>query len=251
MAEDTKKSLYSEFVKGLWQENPIFRMLLGMCPTLAVTNSAINGLAMGLATAFVLTCSSIMVSLIRKIVPGQVRLASFIVIIATFVTIADYFLKAFFPPISKQLGPYVPLIVVNCVILGRAEAFSSKNPMSLSVADASGIGIGFTWALVFLGIVREILGFGSIFNIQIFGEWFEPWIVMVLPAGAFITLGIMIGVINIFTINQSGRGVCFGCSIGYRLKEKLVTAESMYLTPEELEAAKAGPEKEKKRRKGN
>lgn len=249
MAEDTNRSLYYEFVKGLWEENPIFRMLLGMCPTLAVTNSAVNGLAMGLATTFVLTCSSVMVSLVRKIVPSQVRLATFIVIIATFVTIADYFLKAFFPPISKQLGPYVPLIVVNCVILGRAEAFSSKNPISLSVADASGIGIGFTLALVSLGIVREILGNGSIFNISIFGEWFEPWIVMLLPAGAFITLGIMIGIINAFTIKKTGKGVCFGCSIGYKLQDKLVTAESMYLTPEELEAAKAKPEKKEKKKK--
>ncbi len=189
-------SLRADFVKGLWSENPVIRQILGMCPTLAVTNSAINGFAMGLATTFVVISSSTLVSIIRSLVPRQVRIATYIVIIASFVTIADLFLAAKFPAISKALGPYVPLIVVNCIILGRSEAFASKHPVHRSFIDALGMGIGFTWALVLLGSIREILGFGSIFGLKILGDWFTPWIIMILPGGAFITLGLMIGIIN-------------------------------------------------------
>lgn len=191
--------LYVDFVKGLWRENPVFRQILGMCPTLAVTNSAINGLSMGLATTFVVVSSGIVISSFRRVIPNQVRIATFTVIIATFVTVADLFLAAKFPPISKALGPYVPLIVVNCLILGRQEQFTSKNPVHRSFADTLGMGLGFTWALILLGSIRELLGSGSIFNYQILGNWFRPWIIMILPAGAFITLGILIGLMNTFS----------------------------------------------------
>ena len=185
-----------EFCKGLWLQNPIFVQVLGMCPTLAVTTKALFGFSMGMATTFVLISSSLVISSIRKLVPPQVRIAAFTVIIATFVTCADYFLKAKFYTISKELGPYVPLIVVNCIILGRQEAFSSKNGVRASLFDAIGMGIGFSVVLVLLGSVRELLGFGTIFNLEILGAWFEPWIVMALPAGAFITLGFLVGLFN-------------------------------------------------------
>jgi len=187
---------YQNFIKGLWQENPVFRLLLGMCPTLAVTNYVKNGIAMGVAVIFVLVCSSVIISSFRRQIPSQVRIPTFIVLIATVVTLADYFLKANFPDISKQLGPYVPLIVVNCIILGRAEAFASKHPVFHSLLDALGMGIGFTLALVILSSVRELLGVGSILGFKILGDWYTPWVVMILPAGAFITLGILLGLIN-------------------------------------------------------
>jgi electron transport complex protein RnfE len=192
----SKATLRFEFMKGLWDENPVLKSLLGLCPVLAVTNSAINGLAMGLATTFVLLSSSIIISSIRNLIPNQVRIPAFIVIIATFVTVADRFLAAFFPPISKDLGPYVPLIVVNCVILGRQEAFSSKNSVFRSIVDSSGMGVGFTLVLIALGGFREILGSASIFGVTILGDWFEPWLVMILPGGAFLGLGIFIGIAN-------------------------------------------------------
>lgn len=184
------------FLKGLWKENPVLRQLLGMCPTLAVTNSAVNGLSMGLATAFTVVASGIVISTFRKIFPREIRIVSYTLIIATFVTIADLFLAAQFPAISKNLGPYVPLIVVNCLILGRQEAFTSKNPVGLSLLDTLGAGVGFTWVLIVLGGIREFLGAGSIFDYQILGTWFEPWVIMILPAGAFITLGFLIALAN-------------------------------------------------------
>jgi electron transport complex protein RnfE len=186
------KSIGQEFTKGLWDENPVFRQLLGLCPTLAVTNAVINGLAMGMATAFVLIFSSLVVSSIKKFIPSQVRIASYVVIIATFVTVADRFLAAFFPPVSKSLGPYVPLIVVNCIILGRQEAFSSKNTVGRSLIDALGMSSGFVLAMLILSAIREVLGMGTFLGYQIMGPWFEPWIIMILPPGAFITLGILL-----------------------------------------------------------
>jgi electron transport complex protein RnfE len=188
-----EKSIGAEYLKGLWDENPVFRQLLGMCPTLAVTNAVINGFAMGLATAFVLILSSLVVSSIKKLIPNQVRIATYIVIIASFVTIADRFLAAFFPPISKALGPYVPLIVVNCIILGRQEAFSSKNSIGRSLIDALGMSTGFILALLVLSSIRELLGAGTFLGYQVLGSWFKPWIIMILPAGAFITLGVLLG----------------------------------------------------------
>ena len=186
-----------EFNKGLWTENPVLAALLGLCPVLAVTNTAENGLAMGLATSFVLISSSFMVSILRKAIPKQVRIAGYIVIIATFVTMADRFLAAYMPEVSKSLGPYIPLIVVNCLILGRQEAFASKNATWRSLVDAIGMSVGFTWVLVILGGIREIFGSGSLFNIALFGDWFTPWMVMILPPGAFFTLGLMIAAYNV------------------------------------------------------
>lgn len=199
------RTIGQEFIKGLWQENPIFRQLLGMCPTLAVTNAMINGLAMGLATTFVLILSSLVVSSLKRLIPSQVRIACYIVIIASFVTIADRFLAAFFPPLSKNLGPYVPLIVVNCIILGRQEAFSSKNTAGRSLIDAFGMSVGFIIALLILSAIREILGSGTFFGYQVMGAWFKPWIIMVLPPGAFIALGFLIG-LALFIEHKTKRG---------------------------------------------
>ncbi len=180
--------------KGFWKENPVFVQLLGLCPALAVTNSAINALAMGIATTFVLVGSSFIVSSLRAWIPKQVRISTFIIIIATFVTIADFTLQALTPEIHKELGAFIALIVVNCLILGRQEAFASRNGVVNSVADALGMSIGFTGALFALGAIREILGNGSLFNISLFGPNFEPWIIMILPPGGFLTLGLMLGV---------------------------------------------------------
>ena len=191
-----KGSVSYEFVKGLWKENPVLVMLLGMCPTLAVSNSAINGVAMGLAVIFVLVMSSLIVSAIRKLIPSEVRIPSFIVVIATFVTMTDLFFKARYPDISKALGPFIPLIIVNCIILARQEAFASKNSVGLSLVDAIGMGLGFTWVLFLLGTIREILGFGTWFGHPVLGSWFHPLIVMILPPGAFITLGVLVGLKN-------------------------------------------------------
>ncbi|WHH59991.1 electron transport complex subunit E [Petroclostridium sp. X23] len=199
---------WKEFIKGIWDENPVFRMLMGMCPTLAVTNAAINGMAMGLATAFVLICSNIIVALVKRFIPDEVRIPSYIIIIATFVTIADLFLAAYFPEIHKVLGLFIPLIVVNCIILGRAEGFASKNNVWYSALDAVGMGIGFTFALTLLGIIREIMGMGSIFNIAVTSSNFTPWVIFVLPPGAFLTLGIMLWIINSFSKKKTTESHC-------------------------------------------
>jgi electron transport complex protein RnfE len=191
-----KRSILAEFTKGFVKENPVFVQVLGMCPTLAVTTSVVNGIGMGLATSFVLIFSAAIASLIKSIVPGEVRIPVYAVIIATFVTIADLTLKAFFPPLSESLGPYVPLIVVNCIIMGRIEAFAIRNRFRTSIVDALGMGAGFTLSLMVLGAFREILGSGSLLGLQIFGEGFDPLLVMILPPGAFLTLGILMAVFN-------------------------------------------------------
>jgi len=177
------------FTEGLWRENPVFVMLLGMCPVLAVTNTAINSLAMGLATTAVLLASSLLVSLLRRGIPKQGRIASYIVIIATFVTIVDYLIQAISLELYNALGAFIQLIVVNCMILGRAEAYASKHRPAKALVSALGMGLGFTFALLCLGVVREILGAGSLFGLDLFGPRFEPWVVMVLPPGGFIVLG--------------------------------------------------------------
>jgi len=182
----------AEYVKGLVKENPVFVQALGLCPALAVTNSAINGLAMGLAALAVLTGSSLMVSALRRVIPSQVRISTYIVIIATFVTVADFTLQAIAPGVHRELGAFIALIVVNCIILGRAEAFASRNPVSLAIADALGMGSGFTLALLTIGSVREILGRGALFGVPLFGEGFEPWVVMVLPPGGFLVVGTLL-----------------------------------------------------------
>ena len=191
-----KFTLWKEFAKGLWDENPILRMLLGCCPTLAMTNSATNGFSMGIAVIFTLISSSTIISLMRNLIPKEVRIATYIIIISTFVTVVDRTMAAFLPDISKAMGPFIPLIVVNCIILGRAEAFASKNTVGRSAIDALGMGIGFTLTLTFLGSIRELIGAGTIFSVQIMPENFIPWVVMILPPGAFLMLGLIIGAVN-------------------------------------------------------
>lgn len=193
-----------EFIKGLWRENPTFRLVLGLCPTLAVSTSVVNGIGMGIAATFVLVGSSIFVSLTRGIVPEKVRIPCFIVIIATFVTIIDLLMKAYAPVLSRSLGMFVPLIVVNCIVLGRAEAFSSKEPLARSILDALGMGIGFTWALVLISAIREVLGNGTFLG-KILTANFEPPLFMILAPGALLTIGLLIGIMNYFVMKSKAR----------------------------------------------
>ena len=195
-----KNQSQEELLKGIWRDNPVFVQVLGMCPMLAVTNSAINAVAMGMATFFVLVGSSFLVSTFRHLIPKQVRISCFIIIIATFVTIADYTLLALVPTVHKELGAFIPLIVANCLILGRQEAFASKHPTKLAVMDAVGMASGFMLALLSLGAVREILGDGALFGVKLFGENFEPWVIMILPSGGFFVLGALLLAVN--TINK-------------------------------------------------
>jgi len=182
------KTSTDEFIKGLWRENPVFVQVLGMCPVLAVSNTALNALAMGLATAFVLVMSNIVVSSLRSFIPKQVRIATYILIIATFVTVVDYVIQAVSLDLYKALGAFISLIVVNCLILGRAEAFASKNTVARSIMDGLGMGVGFAFALFCLGAVREVLGNGTLFEAQLFHDSFQQWVVMILPSGGFFTL---------------------------------------------------------------
>lgn len=184
--------LWSDMVRGIARENPVFVQMLGLCPAMAVSNMLTNGLAMGIATTFVLTASSFMISMLRKFIATEVRITAYILTIATFVTVADLILAATFPVISEALGPFVPLIVVNCLILGRAEAFASKVRPVRALADALGMGAGFTLALSTLSAIRELLGSGSLLGFNVFGPAFEPWVVMVMPAGGFLTLGLVL-----------------------------------------------------------
>jgi electron transport complex protein RnfE len=189
-------SLLQTFSKGIWTENAVFKLLLGMCPTLAVTTSAENGLGMGLATTFVLVCSNIVISLLRKLIPSRVRIPAFIIIIASFVTVVQLSMEAWVYGLYQALGIFIPLIVVNCLILGRAEAFASKNPTLHSTVDGLGMGLGFTLALFVLGAVRELFGAGSILGVTIFGASYQPMLLMILPPGAFITLGLLLALMN-------------------------------------------------------
>jgi Na+-translocating ferredoxin:NAD+ oxidoreductase subunit E len=201
----SKESTAQEVIKGIWRDNPVLSLLLGLCPTLAVTNSAYNGIGMGVATGFVLICSNILVSMLKSIIPKSVRIPVYIVVIATFVTIVDMTLKAFMFELSQSLGLFVPLIVVNCVILGRAEAFASKNSVVRSLLDAVGMTIGFTLALFILGAIREIIGSGTLTLFQmgeteikffILGKSYPGILVMILPPGAFLALGFMLAAKN-------------------------------------------------------
>jgi len=195
------KTLTQDFVKGLWNEVPPFRLVLGLCPVLAVTKAVENGIGMGVATTFVLVCSNVLVASLRKVIPSKVRIASYIVIIATFVTIAELLMQAYTYPLFKKLGIFIPLIVVNCVILGRAEAFASKNGIFRSLLDGLGMGIGFTLSLMALAAVRELLGAGTLTfwekPIQIMGPSFQPFSFMVEAPGAFIALGLMLCLMNL------------------------------------------------------
>ena len=181
-----------DLVKGVWRENPVLIQLLGLCPTLAVTTSVANSLVMGSATFFVLVGSSLLVSTVRRWVPNEVRIATYILIIATFVTIAEFALQALVPAIHKALGPFVALIVVNCIILGRQEAFAGKNPVGRSVLDAVGMGAGFIIAQLIMGSVREVVGSGTFLGVSLFGPRYEPWVIMLLPPGGFFTLAFVL-----------------------------------------------------------
>jgi len=189
-------SLIQDFSKGIWKENAVFKLLLGMCPVLAVTTSAENGLGMGLATTFVLVCSNIVVALLRKLIPSKVRIPAFIIVIASFVTVVQLSMEAWVYDLYQALGIFIPLIVVNCLILGRAEAFASKNPVSRAIFDGFGMGLGFTLALFILGAVREIFGSGALLGYTLFGAGYQPMLLMILPPGAFITLGLLLAAMN-------------------------------------------------------
>ena len=181
---------------GIFTENPIFRLMLGMCPMLAVTTAAVNGIGMGVASMFVLVGSNVVIAILRNFIPPKIRIPIFIVIIATFVTVVQFLLKAYLPSLSDSLGIFIPLIVVNCIILGRAEAFASKNTVWHSFVDAIGMGLGFTLALFIVASIREILGNGTLFDFALFGDRFEPALIMVAAPGAFITLGLVLALIN-------------------------------------------------------
>jgi len=181
---------------GFWKDLPPFRLVLGLCPSLAVTSTVENGLGMGLAVTFVLIFSNMFISMLRKVIPDKVRIASYIVVIATLVVLVELSMKAFFFPLSQQLGIYIPLIVVNCIILGRAEAFASRNPVPISMADGLSVGLGFTMSLALVGSLREILGAGTWFGTSVFGDGFEPFGFMVKAPGAFLCLGILLGLMN-------------------------------------------------------
>ena len=196
--------IFKVFKDGIVENNPIFVQFLGMCPTLAVTTSAINGLGMGLSATAVLVFSNLVISLLRKFIPQKIRIASYIVIIAGFVTVIDLLLQAYLPDLSQALGAFIPLIVVNCIILARAESFASKNGPLLSIADGLSIGLGFTVALVVIASVREILGNGSIFGISIFGSGYQPVTMAVLAPGAFIIFGLLLGGINFYKMRKRG-----------------------------------------------
>lgn len=192
------------FLQGIWKENPVFLLLLGLCPLLAVSGTVADSLGMGIAVIFVLLGANITVSLLRKLVPSHIRIPVFIVVIATFVTIVDYSVAAFAPQLHKNLGVYLPLMVVNCIILGRAEAFASKNNIINSILDALGMGIGFTIAILAIAVIRELLGSGTLMGIKVMGEDYIPFLIMILPPGAFIVIGFLIAIMN----SISGRKKC-------------------------------------------
>jgi len=196
-ANKMEGSLVQEFKKGLWEEIPPFRLVLGLCPVLAVTKAADTGLGMGIAATFVLVFSNVIVSLLRNVIPNKVRIACYIVVIATFVVVTELVMQAYTYPLYEALGIFIPLIVVNCIILGRAEAFAGKNPVLLSAADGLGIGLGFTLSLTLLGSLREVFGEGTLFGQAVMGSSFEPFTFMVQAPGAFVCLGILLGLMNI------------------------------------------------------
>jgi electron transport complex protein RnfE len=191
--------IVKDFTNGIWNENPIFRLVVGICSALAVTTAGKNGVAMGFALTFVLTCSSILISLLKNFIPANVRIPCFIIVVATFTTVVDLFMKAYFPALYAVMGIFIPLIVVNCIVLARAEAFASKVNVIRATADALGMGLGYTWAITSISIVRELFGTGTIFGYNVMGEGFTQWVVMLLPPGAFIVMGILVGLMNMVT----------------------------------------------------
>ena len=192
MAKNNQAGFLSTFMNGLLYENPTLVLMLGMCPTLGITTAAMNGIGMGLATTVVLVCSNLLISLLRKVIPDKVRLPAYIVIIASFVTVVDMLMSAFLPDLRAALGTYIPLIVVNCIIFARAEAFAAKNPPVLALGDGLGMGLGFTWATTLLAAIRELFCSGTIFGARIMPESFQPMLVMNRVAGGFITLGLLL-----------------------------------------------------------
>jgi electron transport complex protein RnfE len=192
-------------LRGVWRENPVLIQMLGLCPALAVTNTVENSLAMGVATFFVLCASSLLVSIFRKVIPHEVRISTYILIIATFVTVADMGLAALTPDVHKSLGAFIALIVVNCMILGRQEAFASKQPVGRALIDAVGTGFGFVLAMLLMGTVREVLGQGSFLEIPLFGPNYEPWVVMILPPGGFLTLGVLLLGLNAWQSRRAAK----------------------------------------------
>ncbi len=194
--------LWRDFSRGILKENAILRLVLGMCPALAVTTAAVYGLGMGLASTVVLVMSNFFIAVLRNLIPQKIRIPCFIVVIASFVTIVDLFMEAFVPDLHRALGIFIPLIVVNCLILGRAEAFASRNPVVNSVADGLGMGLGFTLGLTLLGSIREILGAGTLFGLGVMGSTFQPALIMILPPGAFLTMGLLIGFMNWWDARQ-------------------------------------------------
>jgi electron transport complex protein RnfE len=203
MAKSKEITIASTFMAGIWKENPVLRLLLGMCPTLAVTAAVKPALTMGCSVIFVLVCSNIVVSLMRNLLKPHLRILMFTLTIATFVTIADLFLKAFLPPMSAALGPYIPLIIVNCIIICRAEACASVNGLVVSIVDAVGMGLGFTATLCVLATIRELLATGKIAGFPVMPDSFVPLAAMAMPIGAFVTLGLVLGLVNIVTKKQS------------------------------------------------
>ena len=198
-------SIFKEFTKGFWKENPVLVLVLGMCPTLATSSDAVKGLAMGLATTFVLMGSNLVISVIRKLVPGKIRIPCYIVVIATFVTVVKLLMQAYAPEAYQTLGIFLPLIVVNCIVLGRAEAFASKNGLLASAADGLGMGLGFTLALIVIGGVREIIGSGTFFGVELFFGLYEPALLAILAPGGFITLGILMGAFRQFQLRKEAK----------------------------------------------
>lgn len=197
--KEKRPSMGSVFLNGIINENPTFRLVLGVCPTLAVTTSAINAVGMGAAVIFVLVFSNAIISLLRNFIPDKVRIPAFIAVICTFVTMVEMIMNAFLPSIAQSLGMFIPLIVVNCIILARAEAFASKNSVVYSIADGFGMGLGFTLAVTIIAIIREVLGAGTIFGVSVLGAGFQPMLLMLLAPGGFITFGIVLGVVNLIT----------------------------------------------------
>ncbi len=195
--------LFKDFTNGIIKENPTFRLVLGTCPTMAVTTAVFNGLGMGIAVIAVLVCSNLIISLINKIVPNEVRIPIYVVVIATFVSAVEMLIKAFSPALDSALGIFIPLIVVNCIILARAESFASKNPPLNSIMDGLGMGVGFTLALVFMSGVRELLGAGTLLNMPIFGAGFEPALILILPPGGFLVYGLLIALFNKLTVKKA------------------------------------------------
>lgn len=232
MAE--KKSLFSEFTKGIVKENPVLCLMLGTCPTLAVTTSASNAIGMGVAATAVLVCSNAVISMLRKVIPDKVRIPAYITIIAGFVTIVQMLVKAFSPAINDSLGIFLPLIVVNCIILGRAEMYASKNPVLPSIIDGLGMGVGFTAALLCMGIIRELLGSGSIFGLQILPVQI---LIFILPPGGFFVFGILIAIANNLNTKAGKKVVenpCQGCPMSKTCKSSSIGCESLDNTTKEV-----------------